>query len=49
MKISEMESVEEFSSTWKISNKEKILPVQLAGRSPMWWLECDVSTLLCLH
>jgi hypothetical protein len=25
------------------------LPVQLAGRSPMWWLECDVSTLLCLH
>ena len=49
MNILELESAAEFSSTWKIQNTEKILPVKLAGRSPMWWLQRDASTLLCLH
>ena len=49
MKILELESAEEFTSIWKMLNREKKMPVQLAGRSPMWWLERDAFTFLCLH
>lgn len=44
-----METSNVFMSRWTKTGRTKILPIQLAARSPMWWLHLDDATLLCLH
>ena len=49
LQVLEMESAEEFSSWWTLTNKEKLVPAALAGRSPTWWLAETAQRLRCLH
>jgi hypothetical protein len=49
LQMLEMEKAEEFHSWWTITNKEKIVPAALAGRSPTWWLAETAQRLRCLH
>ena len=38
-----------FVSFWKKESTEKLVPVSLAGRSPMWWLDQEDDIVRCLH
>lgn len=49
LQMLEMEKAEEFHSWWTTTNKEKIVPAALAGRSPTWWLAETAQRLRCWH
>ena len=49
LRMLEMEKAEEFHSWWTTTNKEKIVPAALAGRSPTWWLAETAQRLRCWH
>ena len=39
----------EFTSRWTPGQNKKLLPANMAGRSPTWWLYLEEGSLLCLH
>jgi len=49
--LEELELIEKthFFSRFQVQSKKKLLALEKAGPSPMWWLKLDVDILLCLH
>eukprot|EP00438_Fugacium_kawagutii_P005015 Skav232030 [mRNA] locus=scaffold541:230688:232667:+ [translate_table: standard] len=39
----------EFWSRWKLGGNKKLLPIQVIGKRPTWYLKLNEDTLLCLH
>ena len=49
LQICELQTKEEFLSTWRLLSERKIIPVPMLGRSPSWWLYLTQEDILTLR
>ncbi len=49
LQVCENVSNDEFSSTWKLTEKRQVIPLSRIGRNPIWWLWLDDNKILALH
>lgn len=49
LQMCQLQTKEEFLSTWRLLPERKVIPVPMLGRSPSWWLYLNESQILTLH
>lgn len=49
LQVCEYACTDEFSSTWKLTEKKQVIPISRIGRNPIWWLWVDDAEILALH
>ena len=48
LQVCECACTDEFSSTWKLTEKKQVIPLSRIGRNPIWWLWLDDTKILAL-
>ena len=49
LQVCECACTDEFSSTWKLTEKKQVIPLSRIGRNPIWWLWLDDTKIPALH
>ena len=49
LQMCQLQTKEEFLSTWRLLPERKVIPVPMLGRSLSWWLYLNESQILTLH